>query len=226
MKRQGIFLRTVKSRNRGRASERAVCGVFSDFSLAEPASRPAYAPTTKSPARYRAGRAKQRNHARNVKPLPPRRSPGRAVPAPLSGPRGLRCRGKCPGERPYTSAPLGRWAVPAAMSGPGGLHCRGQCLGERPYTSAPLSFGLCPLPCPAQEVCVAGESTPGLFLDFPPSPRAGGAGCTRSLVRPIFLCYSLYHAPGLFPCFFILPLAGPAHKPPSLRTCRNKPGAV
>lgn len=70
MKRQGIFLRTVKSRNRGRASERAVCGVFSDFSLAEPASHPAYAPTTKSPARYSAGRAKQHNHARNVKPFP------------------------------------------------------------------------------------------------------------------------------------------------------------
>ena len=103
------------------------------------ASCPAYAPTTTSPARYSAGRAKQHNHARNVKPLPPPRgSPRRAVPAALSGPRGLRCRGKCPGERPYTSAPLGRWAVPAAMSGPGGLHCRGQCLGERPYISAPL----------------------------------------------------------------------------------------
>ena len=94
MKRQGIFLRTVKSRNRGRASERAVCGVFSDFSLAEPASRPAYAPAAKSPARYRAGRAKQHNHARNVKPFPPseesgenppRAGGGRAVPAPLSG---------------------------------------------------------------------------------------------------------------------------------------------
>ena len=103
--------------------------------------------------------------------------------------------------------------MPAALSGPGGLHCRRQCPGERPYTSAPLSFGLCPLPCPAQEVCVAGESTPGLFLDFPPSPRAGGAGCARSLVRPIFLCCSLYHAPGLFPCLFILPLTGPASHP-------------
>ncbi len=71
MKRQGIFLRTVKSRNRGRASERAVCGVFSDFSLAEPASRPAYAPAATSPARYRTGRSKQHHHARNVKPLPP-----------------------------------------------------------------------------------------------------------------------------------------------------------
>ena len=138
-----------------------------------PISCPAYAPTTKSPARYRAGRAKQHNHARNVTPSPlggvrggqcplpcpaqeacvagestpglfldfppsPRAGGGRAVPAALSGPGGLHCRRQCPGERPYTSAPLGRWAVPAAMSGPGGLHCRRQCPGERPYTSAPL----------------------------------------------------------------------------------------
>ena len=38
-------------------------------------------------------------------------------------------------------------------------------------------------------------------------------GSARSLVRPIFLCCSLYHAPGLFPCLFILPLAGPASHP-------------
>ena len=36
-----------------------------------PISRPAYAPATTSPARYRAGRSKQHHHARNVKPLPP-----------------------------------------------------------------------------------------------------------------------------------------------------------
>ena len=100
MKRQGIFLRTVKSRNRGRASERAVCGVFSDFSLAEPASRPAYAPTTKSPARYRAGRAKQRNHARNVKPLPPRRSPGRTLPG-QEGVKGDTCLSPSPFSLPF-----------------------------------------------------------------------------------------------------------------------------
>ena len=85
----------------------------------------------------------------------------RAVPAALSGPGGLHCRRQCPGEGSYTSAPLGRWAVPAALSGPGGLHCRGQCLGERPYISAPLSFGQCPPPCPAREVCIAGDSAPG-----------------------------------------------------------------
>ena len=177
--------------------------------------------------------------------------------------------------------------MPAALSGPKGLHCRRQCPGERPYTSAPLSFGLCPLPCPAQEACVAGGSAPGrghtqqrplalgcarslvrpkrpalqetvprgevIHISAPWSlgcarrhvwsgrsalpgtvPRGEAIhisaplslGSARCLFRPIFLCYSLYHAPGLFPCFFILPLAGPAHKPPSLRTCRNKPGAV
>ena len=55
---------------------------------------PAYAPAIKSPARYRAGRSKQHNHARNVKPLPPsgeseghtpRAGGGRAVPAASSG---------------------------------------------------------------------------------------------------------------------------------------------
>ena len=93
-----------------------------------PAGCPAYAPTATSPARYRAGRAKQHNHARNVKPLPP-----------------------------------------------------------------------------------SGESE---------------AGSARCLFRPIFLCCSLYHAPGLFPCLFIFSLAGPARRLPSLRTYRNKPGAV
>ena len=100
MKRQGIFLRTVKSRNRGRASERAVCGVFSDFSLAEPASRPAYAPATTSPARCRAGRAKQHNHARNVKPLPPRRSPGRTLPG-QEGVKGDTCLSPSPFSLPF-----------------------------------------------------------------------------------------------------------------------------
>ena len=80
-----------------------------------PISHPAYAPAATSPARYRAGRAKQHNHARNVKP-------------------------------------------------------------------------------------------------FPPSEESE-AGSARCLVRPIFLCCSLYHAPGLFPCLFILPLAGPASHP-------------
>ena len=51
-------------------------------------------------------------------------------------------------------------------------------------------------------------------------------GSARCLFRPIFLCCSLYHAPGLFPCLFIFSLAGPARRLPSLRTHHNKPGAV
>ena len=51
--------------------------------------------------------------------------------------------------------------MPAPLSGPRGLRCRGKCPGERPYTSAPLSFGQCPPPCPAQKVCIAGDSAPG-----------------------------------------------------------------
>ena len=166
MKRQGIFLRTVKSRNRGRASERAVCGVFSDFSLAEPASHPAYAPTTKSPARYRAGRAKQHNHARNV------------TPSPLGGVRGE----PSPGRRGAGSARClvrpGRSALPETVP-----------RGEAIHISAPLSLG-----------------------------------SARCLFRPIFLCCSLYHAPGLFPCLFIFSLAGPARRRSPARFLLAKKG--
>ena len=49
----------------------------------------AYAPAIKSPARYRAGRAKQHNHARNVKPLSPSGSP-------RGTPRGQEGGGLCP----------------------------------------------------------------------------------------------------------------------------------
>ena len=179
MKRQGIFLRTVKSRNRGRASERAVCGVFSDFSLAEPASRPAYAPATTSPARCRAGRAKQYNHARNVKPLPPSKESGAGSARSLVRPKRPALQGEVPrGEAIHISAPWslgcarrhvwsGRSALPGTVP-----------RGEAIHISAPLSLG-----------------------------------SARCLFRPIFLCYSLYHAPGLFPCFFILPLAEPASCP-------------
>ena len=92
------------------------------------ASHPAYAPTTTSPARYRAGRAKQYNHARNVKPLPP--------------------------------------------------------------------------------------------------SEESGAGSARCLVRPIFLCYSLYHAPGLFPCLFIFSLAGPVRRRSPARFLLAKKGRI
>ena len=124
---------------------------------------PAYAPAIKSPARYSAGRAKQHNHARNVKPFPPRGSPRRAVPAALSGPRGLRCWGKYPGAFPRFSA-------------------------------------------------------------FSPGRR--GAGSARCLFRPIFLCCSLYHAPGLFPCLFIFSLAGPARRRSPARFLLAKKGRI
>ena len=64
------------------------------------ASHPAYAPTTTSPARYRAGRAKQHNHARNVKPLPPRRSPGRTLPG-QEGVKGDTCLSPSPFSLPF-----------------------------------------------------------------------------------------------------------------------------
>ena len=95
---------------------------------------PAYAPAIKSPARYSAGRAKQHNHARNVKPFP------------LGGVRGE------------------------------------------------------------------------------PSPGRRGAGSARCLFRPIFLCCSLYHAPGLFPCLFIFSLAGPARRRSPARFLLAKKG--
>ena len=65
-----------------------------------PAGCPAYAPTTTSPARYSAGRAKQHNHARNVKPLPPRRSPGRTLPG-QEGVKGDTCLSPSPFSLPF-----------------------------------------------------------------------------------------------------------------------------
>ena len=73
------------------------------------ASHPAYAPTTTSPARYRAGRAKQHNHARNVKPLPPRRSPGRTLPGQEGG-------GQCPLPCPANLSVLLTLPCPGALS--------------------------------------------------------------------------------------------------------------
>ena len=68
--------------------------------LAGPASHPAYAPAATSPARYRAGRAKQHNPARNVKPLPPRRSPGRTLPG-QEGVKGDTCLSPSPFSLPF-----------------------------------------------------------------------------------------------------------------------------
>ena len=134
--------------------------------LAGPASHPAYAPTTKSPARYSAGRAKQHNHARNV------------TPSPLGGVRGE----PSPGRRGAGSARClvrpGRSALPGTVP-----------RGEAIHISAPLSLG--------------------------------SAHC---LFRPIFLCCSLYHAPGLFPCLFIFSLAGPARRRSPARFLLAKKG--
>ena len=94
---------------------------------------PAYAPAIKVPARYSAGRAKQHNHARNVKPLPPSEE---------SGAGSARCL-----VRPKRPALLGK--VPRGFSSIFRL-LPGQEGG-----------GQCPLPCPAREVCIAGDSAPG-----------------------------------------------------------------
>ena len=51
-------------------------------------------------------------------------------------------------------------------------------------------------------------------------------GSARCLFRPIFLCYSLYHAPGLFPCLFIFSLAGPARRRSPARFLLAKKGRI
>ena len=115
--------------------------------------------------------------------------------------------------------------------------------------------GQCPLPCPAQEACVAGGSAPGrghtqqrpLALGsarclvrpkrsaLPETVPRGEAihisallslGSARCLFRPIFLCCSLYHAPGLFPCLFIFSLAGPARRRSPARFLLAKKGRI
>ena len=154
------------------------------------ASRPAYAPATTSPARCRAGRAKQYNHARNVKPLPPSKESGAGSARSLVRPKRPALQGEAPrGEAIHISAPWslgcarrhvwsGRSALPGTVP-----------RGEAIHISAPLSLG--------------------------------SAHC---LFRPIFLCCSLYHAPGLFPCLFIFSLAGPARRRSPARFLLAKKG--
>ena len=62
--------------------------------------RLACAPAMKSPARYRAGRAKQHYPTRNVKPFPPRRSPGRTLPG-QEGVKGDTCLSPSPFSLPF-----------------------------------------------------------------------------------------------------------------------------
>ena len=121
---------------------------------------PAYAPAIKSPARYSAGRAKQHNHARNVKPFPSSEESGAGSARCLVRPKRPALQGEVP-------------------------------RGEAIHISAPLSLG--------------------------------SAHC---LFRPIFLCCSLYHAPGLFPCLFIFSLAGPARRRSPARFLLAKKGRI
>ena len=88
----------------------------------------AYAPAIKSPARYRAGRSKQHNPARNVKPFLPRGSPGRAAPVPLSGQSFCAARSTMP-----------RGASPAFSSSPWpGLPI--SCPAYAPTTTSPARY--------------------------------------------------------------------------------------
>ena len=95
--------------------------------------------------------------------------------------------------------------------------------GEAIHISALLSLGSARSLVRPKRPALQGEVPRGEAIHISAPLSLGSARC---LFQPIFLCCSLYHAPGLFPCLFILPLAGPAHKLTSLRTCRNKPGAV
>ena len=62
--------------------------------------RLACAPAMKSPARCRAGRAKQHYPAKNVNPFPPRRSPGRTLPG-QEGVKGDTCLSPSPFSLPF-----------------------------------------------------------------------------------------------------------------------------
>ena len=71
------------------------------FSLAGIARKPPGLRTyNKSPARCRAGRAKQHYPAKNVNPFPPRRSPGRTLPG-QEGVKGDTCLSPSPFSLPF-----------------------------------------------------------------------------------------------------------------------------
>ena len=81
--------------------------------------RLACAPAMKSPARYRAGRAKQHNHARNVKPLSPSEESGAGSARSLVRPSFLCCSS-------YTTPglfPLLFHLLPGQEGGTGALAC-------------------------------------------------------------------------------------------------------
>ncbi len=103
--------------------------------------------------------------------------------------------------------------MPAALSGPRGLRCWGKYPGAFPRFSAfsPGRRGagsarslVRPGRSALPETVPRGEA---IHISAPLS-----LGSARCLFQPIFLCCSLYHAPGLFPCLFIFSLAGPARR--------------
>ena len=136
------------------------------------------------------------------------------MPAALSGPRGLRCWGKYPGAFPRFSAfsPGRRGAGCARSLVRPGRSALPETVprGEAIHISAPLSLGSARSLVRPKRPALQGEVPRGEAIHISAPLSLGSA---RSLVRPIFLCCSLYHAPGLFPCLFILPLAGPASHP-------------
>ena len=93
--------------------------------------------------------------------------------------------------------------------------------GEAIHISAPWSLG-----CARRHVWSGRSALPGtvprgeaIHISAPLS-----LGSARCLFRPIFLCCSLYHAPGLFPCLFIFSLAGPARRRSPARFLLAKKG--
>ena len=154
----------------------------------------------------------------------------------MSGPKGLHCRRQCPGERPYTSAPLCHWAVPAPLSGQS--FCAAHSTMPRGSSPAFSSYPWPDLPI-SRPAYAPTTKSPARYragrakqhnharnVKPFPSSEESGAGSARSLVRPIFLCYSLYHAPGLFPCLFIFSLAGPARRRSPARFLLAKKGRI
>ena len=130
------------------------------------AAQPTHLPQ-QAPARYRCRAGWQHNHARNVKPFPPRGSPGGQYRC-LVRPRGLRCWGKYPGsdfppspraggggQCPLLVRP-GRSALPETVP-------RGEAL----HISAPRVIRQCPLPLPANLSVLLALPCPGaLPLSF------------------------------------------------------------
>ena len=147
------------------------------------------------------------------------------MPAALSGPRGLRCWGKYPGAFPRFSAfsPGRRGAGCARSLVRPGRSALPETVprGEAIHISAPWSLG-----CARRHVWSGRSALPGtvprgeaIHISAPLS-----LGSARCLFRPIFLCCSLYHAPGLFPCLFIFSLAGPARRRSPARFLLAKKG--